>query len=61
MDGEDERMPTAVGGVLIDFVENAQRLPHLSYNCNHCLSINTIVTQNEDQQVCCYNSFGIIY
>jgi hypothetical protein len=30
MDGEDERMPTAVGGVLMDFVENAQRLPHLS-------------------------------
>jgi hypothetical protein len=29
MDGEDKRMPI-VGGVLMDFVESAQRLPHLS-------------------------------
>jgi hypothetical protein len=29
MEGADERMPS-VGGVLMDFVENAQRLPHFS-------------------------------
>jgi hypothetical protein len=29
MEEDSERMPT-VGGVLMDFVENAERLPHLS-------------------------------
>jgi hypothetical protein len=29
MEGSDERI-LSVGGVLMDFVENAQRLPHFS-------------------------------
>jgi hypothetical protein len=40
MEGDDERSPTT-GGVLMDFVENALRLPHLSVKLHSFSSIKT--------------------